>query len=419
MERRADPEHGCTISQPESEHSKSAWFTVAGSFLVYFVSFGYMNSFGYFQDYYIQNDLAEFSPPIISLIGSMQLGLMLLVGPVSGTLFDAYGIKWLYLVAATGSTVSCIGLSFAQPGRIWQYFLSQGVLFGLMVPFGTSVALPVVGQHFRQNRALAMGVVAGGSSVGGVCLPIMFSHLVPRIGFAWSLRVAALIMLVFYGVAGFISTEKLPARPLKPARQIVDFGGFRDIRYTTLALANVVGNFGLYVPFYYIEPYIAVNFDGSGASSYLLPIINGSSFFGRVIGGYTADRIGGLNLLYALTTVSGCLCLTMWLLASSIGIVVSFVCLYGFCSGIFISVMSPVTSCLSPDDKIGARLGAFSAWGAIGVFTGTPIAGSFLKNNKSSEYTNLIIYTGVCMTVSGGLMFVTRLLCDRNLRKKW
>lgn len=125
MERRADPEHGCTISQPESEHTKSAWFTVAGSFLVYFVSFGYMNSFGYFQDYYIQNDLAEFSPSIISLIGSMQLGLMLLVGPVSCTLFDAYGIKWLYLVAAAGSIVSCIGISFAQPGQIWQYFLSQ------------------------------------------------------------------------------------------------------------------------------------------------------------------------------------------------------------------------------------------------------------------------------------------------------
>lgn len=125
MKRGADPKHGCTISKPESEHTKPAWFTVAGSFLVYFVSFGYMNSFGYFQDYYIQNDLAEFSPSIISLIGSMQLGLMLLVGPVSGTLFDAYGIKWLYLVAATGSIVSCIGLSFAQPGQIWQYFLSQ------------------------------------------------------------------------------------------------------------------------------------------------------------------------------------------------------------------------------------------------------------------------------------------------------
>ncbi|KAL6399935.1 hypothetical protein AUP68_17345 [Ilyonectria robusta] len=67
--------------------------------------------------------------------------------------------------------------------------------------------------------------------------------------------------------------------------------------------------------------------------------------------------------------------------------------------------MSPVTSRLSPDDKIGARLGAFSAWGAIGVFTGTPIAGSFLKNNKPGEYTNLIIYTGVCMTVSANQTF--------------
>lgn len=61
-----------------------------------------------------------------------------------------------------------------------------------------------------------MGIVAAGSSVGGVCLPIMFSRLFNTIGFgmlsfalelvtesnpvaypplAWSVRVAALITL--------------------------------------------------------------------------------------------------------------------------------------------------------------------------------------------------------------------------------
>lgn len=123
------------------------------------------------------------------------------------------------------------------------------------MPFGTFVALAVVGQHFKQKRALAMGIVAGGSSVGGVCFPIMLSHVMPRIGFAWTLRLVALITLVCYCIAAAISTAKLPRKPLKSPRQILDFGGFRDIRYSTLALANVVGNFGLYVPYYYIGMY--------------------------------------------------------------------------------------------------------------------------------------------------------------------
>jgi hypothetical protein len=35
----------------QSEHTARAWLAIAGSYLVYFVSFGYMNSFGYFQDF--------------------------------------------------------------------------------------------------------------------------------------------------------------------------------------------------------------------------------------------------------------------------------------------------------------------------------------------------------------------------------
>lgn len=125
MQGRADLEQADRIPVKHGEHTSSAWFTIAGSFLVYFVSFGYINSFGFFQEYYSRNALADYSPSVISLIGSLQLGLMYLVGPVAGVLFDAYGIKWLYLIGALGAVVSCIGVSFAQPGHIWQYFLSQ------------------------------------------------------------------------------------------------------------------------------------------------------------------------------------------------------------------------------------------------------------------------------------------------------
>ncbi|KPM40732.1 hypothetical protein AK830_g5802 [Neonectria ditissima] len=419
MESSADLEQVNDQPKKCSEHTKRAWLTVAGSFLVYFVSFGYMNSFGYFQDYYTQNDLADYSPSLVSFIGSLQLGLMYLVGPIAGVLYDAYSATWLYLIAAFGGIVSCVGVSFAKPEQIWQHMLSQGVLFGVTVPFGTNVALPIASQHFKQSRALAIGVVASGSSLGGVCLPIMYSYVVPRIGFSWSLRLTSLIILAFYGAAIIISTPNVPRKSLRSARNILDFGGFRDVRYCTLALANVVGNFGLYVPFFYLEPYIAVHHPGAAVGSFLLPMINGSSFFGRIIGGFVADHVGGLNLLYPLTMLSGVLCLTIWLLATGVGIIVSFACLYGFCSGILISVMSSVVIRISPENKIGARLGAFSTWSAIGVFTGTPIGGAIVRNGTVMEYQHIIIYTGTCMTAAGALLLVARLLCDRNLRTKW
>lgn len=112
--------------------------------------------------------------------------------------------------------------------------------------------MPLAGQHFKRRRGLAFGILAGGSSAGGVCLPIMFSRLTPDIGLPWALRVAAVITVVCYAIAVLISKPKLPPQPLRSPRELLDFDGFRDARYSVLAFASVVGNFGIHVPFYYI-----------------------------------------------------------------------------------------------------------------------------------------------------------------------
>jgi hypothetical protein len=128
----------------------------------------------------------------------------------------------------------------------------------------------------------------------------MLSKLTPDISLPWALRVVALITVFCYGVAILISKPKLPFQPLRSARELLDFNGFKDARYSVLALASIVGNFGLYVPYYYIgesgivrhkatrltsllEPYIALHYPGTSMGSYLLPLINASSFFGRVM----------------------------------------------------------------------------------------------------------------------------------------
>jgi len=83
-------------------------------------------------------------------------------------------------------------LSFVQPGKFWQIFLTQGLLMGLTIAFGIQPALTVVGQHFKRQRALAMGLVSTGSALGGIGFPLMFEKLLPSVGFANAIRLAAL-----------------------------------------------------------------------------------------------------------------------------------------------------------------------------------------------------------------------------------
>lgn len=80
------------------EGGTQAWLAVTGSFLVYFASFGVVNSFGFFQTFYQQEYLKNYSPTAISFIGTLQITLMYLSGSVAGALFDLYGPKVSYFI---------------------------------------------------------------------------------------------------------------------------------------------------------------------------------------------------------------------------------------------------------------------------------------------------------------------------------
>jgi MCP family monocarboxylic acid transporter-like MFS transporter 10 len=83
-------------------------------------------------------------------------------------------------------------LSFVQEGQFWPIFLTQGVLLGFTIAFGIQPALTVVGQHFNERRALALGLVSTGAALGGIGFPLMFEKLLPTVGFANAIRLAAL-----------------------------------------------------------------------------------------------------------------------------------------------------------------------------------------------------------------------------------
>ena len=71
----------------------AAWLTVAGSVLVYYASFGIMNSFGFFQNYYTSEFLRNTPTSTIAFIGTLQMALMNSLAAISGALCDRYGVK--------------------------------------------------------------------------------------------------------------------------------------------------------------------------------------------------------------------------------------------------------------------------------------------------------------------------------------
>lgn len=96
LQSSADTE-SCQIQEYEGgeggEGGSAAWLTVGGSILVYYASFGIMNTFGFFQNYYKTEFLKDCPTATIAFIGTIQMAFANSLAAVSGALCDRYGVK--------------------------------------------------------------------------------------------------------------------------------------------------------------------------------------------------------------------------------------------------------------------------------------------------------------------------------------
>lgn len=208
-------------------------------------------------------------------------------------------------------------------------------------------AVSVVSSHFTSKRAVALGIAATGSAVGGVVLPIAFRKLLPSIGFGWTNRVLAILTLVLAIPSFFILTD-FPWPSLRPERiqrrrsehneeqnqtqttrasHEKGLGKYRQMLNTLTAhhgkayLFLCAGVFfvflGYWVPLFYIVPFASGSLDTTSAyATYLLSILNAGSFFGRVLPAYMGQLIGSAVVLFA-GAVSLSLIVFTWLAVSN------------------------------------------------------------------------------------------------------
>lgn len=204
---------------------------------------GTINAFGVFQTYYETNPLWHASPSNISWIGSIQAFLLLLVGVVSGPLYDA---GYFRLLIAGGAFMIPFGFFMTSLcTSYWQTMLAQAFVIGIGngLLFVPSVA--VLPQYFTTHKSLANGIAASGSSFGGIIYPIVLRQLYPKIGFPWATRVLGFIALATAGSSFLIMRPRVMP---KHKRHLTDLAAFKEPPYALFCLAMFFGFIGFYGP---------------------------------------------------------------------------------------------------------------------------------------------------------------------------
>ncbi|KAJ4183057.1 hypothetical protein NW755_009905 [Fusarium falciforme] len=375
--------------------------------MLYFNTWGIINSFGAYQTYYMSGLLDRSSASSISWIGSVQSFLVMFVSVVAGPLFDAGYFRALITVGSSLVVLGYMLLSLCAENKYWQVMLAQGVCIsiGSGIIFVPSVA--VLTQYFDTRLSFAVGIAASGSSVGGVVYPIMFRNLVYRLGFGWTTRITgfvALAGLMFANVA-----LRLRRPPMKGKRRVfIDRSAFHDGPFTVTCLSVFVAFTGLYTPFYYIQSF-ALNggLAGGDLALNLLAILNAGSVFGRLLPNFLADKFGPFNIMTPCAALTGVLIFCLLSVHDAAGLVIYCV-FFGFFSGTFVSLLPPLLVSISPDrDLIATRMGMSFTTSAVGLLIGSPIAGAILGEGS---YKHVWLYSGVLVLTGAMGLLLARLL---------
>jgi MFS family permease len=222
---------------------------------------------------------------------------------------------------------------------------AQGIVVGIWSGCLFLPNVAIVPQWFEpKRRNLALGIVAVGSSVGGVVFPITFHYLLPHVGFGWAVRVIEFKELA----TNITSLAVLRARVVPPTRRaIVDLSMFKDRAFLILCLSLFSSFLGLYPPIFYISPYATETAVPATVAFYLVPILILGSGPGRVLPNLIADKIGPLNI-YASAVFISALLAFCWVASGSVVGIVVFAVLYGASSGAIVSICHQLSLQLRP-----------------------------------------------------------------------
>ncbi|KAF2165786.1 hypothetical protein M409DRAFT_67114 [Zasmidium cellare ATCC 36951] len=390
--------------RPTSLHSGlQAWLQVVSGFMLYFNSWGIVTAFGVFQLYYPSTLLPTTSPSTISWIGTMQGFLLAVTSIFAGCVLDRGHPKILVLL---GTVFVVLGLMTTSACRIyWEFMLAQGVCVGIGAGMLFITAVGVIPGWFARRMALATGLAATGSSLGGVIYPIVFHKLEPRVGFGWTLRVIGFIALATCLAAFSLSTQ----RTLPPPRpKLIDISGFREPLFTLFALVSFTGAMGLYIPFFYITDYTTSTLPSTtpSLSWYMLPILSAGSVVGRTIPALMADRWGSLPVLAVTTAISAVLAFVWIVVKGSVAGLIVWSLLYGAFSGAFVSLQTPTVASITPDMRfVGGRMGMNNFCLALGVLLGNPVAGAIGGNRQ--WWLGVQVFCGASLAAAAVLSSIT------------
>ncbi|KAK4184491.1 riboflavin transporter MCH5 [Podospora australis] len=381
------------LSDTPPEGGLEAWLTVAGSFFITTAVYGLSNSVGVIQPYWAQHQLSSFAVQDIAWISGANIFLCLFLGVQIGPWFDRFGPRWLLLAGSFVYLAGLIGMSFlpencnpdAKRGiqAPWTLYglllLLWGVIMGLGAALCCTVALSVLSHWFEKRRGLAAGIVFVGSSVGGAVFPLVLRSTFVNMGWAWSMRILALIVASLLSMGNMLIRGRIKG---KIGSGAISFGCFKDAGFAWTTVGVFMNQFTLIAGLGMVPTWALAKGFERESTFVILAVISGGSGAGRLTAGAISDRIGRFNTMILTTIFSIITTFAVWLLvdAHRMWLLYLYGALFGFGTGCVISVGPICVGQLTVPSKFGQYYGTSYSVVSFSSLLCIPLSASILDH---------------------------------------
>ena len=391
------------------------WVVVGGAFVVMFLGFGVAYSFGAFFKA-LQDEFAA-DRADISLVFSLSIFLMFLVGAVAGPAADRFGPR---RVIAAGMVLIGVGLLAASRATaLWHLYIIYGLTIGLGVGFSYVPAVGTVQRWFVRRRGFASGVAVSGIGAGTLVGPFAAAWLIGL--FDWrGAYVAMAGVCVVLGLAGARLIEHSPERrglapdgdpPATDSRTNGTATAGTDLKaalrsrpFLLYAGATFLTALGLFTPLVHLPNYARDHGLGEAAGVLLLGLFGLGSLIGRFLLGAIADRYGRHPTLAVTFAVMGAMCVLWWASTGiwSLGI---FAVVFGTCYGGFVALSPALMMDYFGGRNVSGIIGILYSAAAFGALAGPTLSG--LAYDLMGSYSIPILAGAVFNLAAAAVMLAT------------
>jgi len=357
------------------------WVVVIALFIIQLILCGVFSSFGlFFKSIEGEFNLTRTATSAITSTSLMLGGIFALLG---GWLLDKYSPRLVLSLMGLFTGLSLVLTS--QTSSLWQLFIT----YSLLVAMGTGamyvVPTSTITRWFDKKRGTALGI-AGAGFGSGILITVPFAtYLI--VTFDW--RIAYMVIGIVAWLVVIPLSQLLKSSPyeigalpdgrkvLSPDTNIEEISNQTD----TLTLRQILRTKSYWLCFFiwaffafallsvltHFVPHTTDMGFSAAESATLLSLLGGTSIVGRVLVGFTADRIGRkLSTIICFLLMAGAMIFLVW--ARDLWMLYLFALIFGFAYG----GMLPGASALIGD--IFGLLNVGTIFGTLEIGFGTGAA---------------------------------------------